>query len=457
MIEMALVIALMGLLNWLSIAVIRSKRTHWLLGASVFFAQIQWYTIPAVLSVMAPSVLDTGWAARLSKDEYYFSLMLELLVANLALFLLLFIPRAFRAIRSPQRGDSAIQLPNAFILSGLAAAVIGIHVFSTGFDYLRINAAPIIGEELGLLDSILGPFASIGIAYLILVYLNHEDRRLRFLIMFVITLLGVARFFAGSRIMIALPLVVYLLGNWVRFVGRPWRAAMAGALALAGAIAILPLVLAMGSARQYGEAVTASEIADAAGRNILVAAEAVFGKYDGVATGEFLVSSRGAGVAGLMPYVGSLFVFVPRAVLPGRPVPGSYDGTYSGHPTRLVPSLVYYDSPSLNVGISPGHIAVWQFGYAGLPLAAAALAAYFAFLNRYLRSRSAWKILLALQALSIPSFHTVFTSPDVVLRNVVTMLVIMLLVSALQLLIRGRRRQQFPRELRSIHRGTISL
>lgn len=441
MLEQAVLIALTGALNALTIVVIRSKRVHALLGASIFFAQLQWYTIPAALSITLPSVLHNGWAARLSADQFYLSLALEMTVAISALSLLLIALKVLVHKRGFQSEENRVRLPYAYVLAVVSMMVCAGEVVSTGFDYLKINAAAVLGDERSLSNTFLGALTPFSLAYLVVVYLNHQDRRLRFLIMLALVSFGIARFFAGSRIMIALPLFVYVFGNWHSVIARPGRALAVGAIVVAGAVSLMPLVIAMGNVRQTGHAFTVAEVSTAAGEAMSAAAAAVFGKYDGSSTGEFLVSAYGAGSAGFTPYIGSLLIFVPRAIVPGRPVPGSYDGTYSGHPTRLVPALVYYDSPSYNVGILPGHIAVWHMGYIGLVIASVVLAAYFFFLNGYFGSASVWRVILAFQALSMPSFHTVFTSPDVVLRNMVVILLATFGLATLRIFFRRRSRQ----------------
>ena len=53
-------------------------------------------------------------------------------------------------------------------------------------------------------------------------------------------------------------------------------------------------------------------------------------KFDSFSTGAILVERMGAGRAGIQPYIGALLAMVPRAILPGKPIPGSFDGTIRG-------------------------------------------------------------------------------------------------------------------------------
>src|SRR5262249_50255622 len=111
-------------------------------------------------------------------------------------------------------------------------------------------------------------------------------------------------------------------------------------------------------------------------------------KFDSFSAGAYLVEEFGAGSAGMAPYIGALVALVPRALLPFKPVPGSVDGTYRGHPSRLIATAIGYDPDSSNVGVSPAAITIWQLGYPGLVLLVLANVIVLKFINSLLLAPS---------------------------------------------------------------------
>jgi hypothetical protein len=83
------------------------------------------------------------------------------------------------------------------------------------------------------------------------------------------------------------------------------------------------------------------------------------------------------GYAGFRPYEGLLYVFIPRLLLPEKPVIGSEDGTYAGYPAYILGR--WQASAQVSAGQSAGRstsgTAYWQFGWIGV-LATGALGGY---------------------------------------------------------------------------------
>jgi hypothetical protein len=101
-----------------------------------------------------------------------------------------------------------------------------------------------------------------------------------------------------------------------------------------------------------------------------------------------------------------------------KAVPGSFDGTYAGHPSRLAPILIGSQSPSYNVQVSPAAVTVWQFGYIGLIPMILLNAIQLYFINSLLLSNSLLPKAAALFLIGIPACFTLFSSPDVLLMNI---------------------------------------
>jgi hypothetical protein len=138
-------------------------------------------------------------------------------------------------------------------------------------------------------------------------------------------------------------------------------------------------------------------------------------KFDAFSTGALLLERLGVGTGGWRPYEGALLSLVPRQLLESKPVPGSADGTYAGHPSRMVAYAAGMAYESGNVNVSPAAIAIWQIGYAGLALLALSNALYWRVLNSLLLAPGLVPRALGLSAIGLPTFLTLFATPDAVL------------------------------------------
>jgi len=139
-----------------------------------------------------------------------------------------------------------------------------------------------------------------------------------------------------------------------------------------------------------------------------------------------------------MPFYGSALVFIPRTIWPERPVAGSADGTIYGHPSRLVPSSIMPFSDSLNMGVAPLHISLWQLGILGAGLFVVGVAAFLFIINNLLLSQRLVRRTAGIYLLSIPSFHQIITSLDVIIRQLVIVLFFLVLIELLQAVLTNR-------------------
>ncbi|MGC2741660.1 MAG: hypothetical protein WA672_00630 [Candidatus Angelobacter sp.] len=79
-------------------------------------------------------------------------------------------------------------------------------------------------------------------------------------------------------------------------------------------------------------------------------------------------TERASNYAGITPYVGSLFGFMPRVLWPDKPLPLSSDGTVGMTPWYLV--MAYRGEPWNNASVSTSGVAFWQFGWLGVVISA---------------------------------------------------------------------------------------
>jgi hypothetical protein len=162
-------------------------------------------------------------------------------------------------------------------------------------------------------------------------------------------------------------------------------------------------------------------------------AEVIFIKLDAFTYGSMLTNVSGYGTGGLMPYVGSLVGFIPRFIWLDKPVAGSTgDGSIYNHPTRLVNKNVGVQSDSLNVNISPLSITLWQFGFLGFVVFVAAMLLYIRYLNTIMNNSSFLGKTLVIVCFNAPLFSNIIPSPDVILKNCITLLVMTYTVNLLR-------------------------
>jgi hypothetical protein len=187
-------------------------------------------------------------------------------------------------------------------------------------------------------------------------------------------------------------------------------------------------------------------------RDNKAALSTIFWKLDSFTGGSILVREDGYGKAGITPYIGSLFVMVPRAIIPNRPIAGTSDGTIQTFPGRLVPRSIGYKSEYLNVGVTPLHIALWHFGYVGGVVFVISGFLYLKFIDSLIDSASFSIQTLGVFSVSFPTFVTVFPAPDGALKNIVVVIFLIILLKLLSRLRRSARpnaKSEYPKPYRS--------
>jgi hypothetical protein len=156
--------------------------------------------------------------------------------------------------------------------------------------------------------------------------------------------------------------------------------------------------------------------------------EAVFIKLDSFTNGSILNHTSGYGDGGIMPYVGSALVFIPRFIMPEKPVAGTSDGTIYTHPSRLVTRSLGIQSDAMNVPSSPLSITFWQFGDYGFAVLVLFSFLHLKYLNYLISSPSFVYKTIGIFSLNLPGFTGVFSAPDVILKDCVTLFVIIYMV-----------------------------
>jgi hypothetical protein len=202
----------------------------------------------------------------------------------------------------------------------------------------------------------------------------------------------------------------------------------------------LPIAKSLGEARSTGEFNFYQVVVDTFANRKLVSpagsddskkmedVEAVFIKLDSFTNGAILNHTSGYGDGGIMPYVGSALVFIPRFIMPDKPVAGTSDGTIYTHPSRLVTRSLGIQSDAMNVPSSPLSITFWHFGYYGFAVLILFSFLHLKYLNYLISSPSFVYKAIGIFSLAIPSFTGIFSAPDVIIKDCVTSFVIIYIV-----------------------------
>jgi hypothetical protein len=237
---------------------------------------------------------------------------------------------------------------------------------------------------------------------------------------------------SGARIAMLQPFFLLTLYCQAQPLSRQQKATIIGLGALGTVVIGSILAVAIGQAR-YGERLKLDDIisvsSKAANEN-LVSETAInlITKFDSFSTGAMLVERMGEGRAGIQPYIGAVLALVPRAVLPSKPIPGSFDGTIRGYPTRIVAVQMGMREEAGNVNLSPASIAIWHFGYFGLLLMILCNALHLYLINSLLLSPSLLFKSLAFFLVGLPAMLTIYAPPDILLMNMERILLVFLLL-----------------------------
>lgn len=408
-----------------------------LLACAVVAYLILWNIIPGLICLMVGAgVLDAQVFFDANTNDLLGLYCLEsaLLLATLAVARVV-----ITQLRSQTRAVDVLELPTAWVAGASALFAIALAIAARSgieTDYLARNSASLreasTSEPLFL---ILYTSLRSGVLY---AYITRERRDgWVYLLLALLILDAVVESMGGARIGMFLPLFALLCRAQVRGAAMSLRSGWLAVTAGIAAFALMPLAIKIAEIRLQPQV----KLADLA--QVEIDGEAVllslFTKFNSFSSGLMLVDSYGPGTAGFAPYVGSVLVFVPRGLVPERPMAGSIDGTLYGTPARLVPQL-FTDSDTYNVGVSPYAIAVWQWGWLGGAMVLLVVgAANLVILERLLGQGSLIVRILALSAVGAPTFMGVYNSPDALLKSLVQLLLLLGAVSLVARLLRRRR------------------
>lgn len=469
-----LIIVLIGLLNFLMWQVYFRRSLHRLLVLSMWAALTIWYFIPGAIAVLyreetpfTPFYLLKPLASRATwMVDFSTAYTIECLVMMVTLLVVLF---CFKPLSRKTaigglddlRSYSRIVPFQKWLALGIFAGTLLFQVSQGPGDYLTANSAELYGTGSASSQLVLSVFKPISYAMLVLVAVF--ERKNRSLAGF--AFLGIAgeaflAASAGGRINMLAPLIMFVFRKIMTGPSPPpafWSAAtqeyvkraeqlqmvqqvqkqrwrkrrslVVSMVTVLGVIVygFLPMAQALEEVRASGKIdmsqvfvtafFTPKEVKAATKNPEESTLATIFGKLDSFTAGSLLVTETGYAQAGINPYIGSLLMAMPRPLFPSKPAAGTADGTIQTHPSRLVVSNLGVKSDALNMGLAPAHIAFWQFGYIGSVVTVVAFLLNLKFLNWLLNSRSMLHPLLALYTINIPTYASMFPSPDVVLRN----------------------------------------
>jgi hypothetical protein len=400
--------------------------SRWIRWA-LLFVLFLWYFIPgAILTVFDLKSVTALQAWYVSDEEYEMSFFVETLAISMVVVCFLYArSRIFGVAVNRERiripGDRQI-----YVFISLFILVQLFEVSLRGFDYLTRNSMDTLSGGTGFF--LVSVLRNLLMSFVILA--GIEAPRGRKVIPFAYAALvayTLITLYIGSRIGLLLPLVFLL----IRFTD-PRRITFRNIVMIAF-LMVLALAVLMPVALKVQQQRTQTLHETPLQMSPEEIARTLFVKFDSVSAGSALVRHDGYGTAGLMPYAGSLLVFVPRAIWPDRPVAGTADGTLNTHPSRFVPYLVLNEvSDSFNVGVSPVHVTMWQFGaILGFLVFVLAGTLFLVYVDSLLISPNFEIRTIGIWLISIPTFHLLVASPDIIVKQLVISLVLVVFITKL--------------------------
>jgi hypothetical protein len=418
----------------------------------LLFMLLMWFTTPVVLTVLFQGQVKTY--SYVNYDLFLFYAVLESATLLITLLFLLSPKPYFKFIVESRLTEIYLNSKGALLGVGIAlgftflsAALAAIYM---GSSYFEQNAFFFLSEgsdtynnlgSIAFIQTILSCFCC---ACFVHVWPREKQTRwlLAGLVLWALITVGLQAP-SGARIAMLQPFFLLVLYCQA----QPWSPRQKVSLVGFGAVGTIVvgsiLSVAIGQAR-YGDRLNLDDIltssSEAADQNIVgEMAVNLITKFDSFSTGAILVERMGAGRAGVQPYIGALLAMIPRAVLPSKPTPGSFDGTIRGYPTRVVAVQMGMSEEAGNVNISPASITVWQFGFVGgllVMIAANVLNLYL--INSLLLAPSVLFKSLAFFLIGLPALTAFYAPPDILLMNVERIGLVVLLMFVIHYVLQRR-------------------
>lgn len=406
------------------------------LSTTLLFLAVFWYVTPVLLTILFWSSI--AHQSVVGYDLFVSYATIDTLMLLIALAGLLRRKPYFQTVTDS--APARLGLSPTFALLVVLFSIVTTLIFAImaggllGGSYYERNAFSVAAEGTEVFNN-LGSFQFVQImltcfGYACLLTRWPRGSKIRLLFLVILAWMAVSvlsQVLQGARIGLITPFILLVLYGRV----RQWtKRKMILVVAAPAAVMLVvggALVIAISQHRGMSEltlASTASKSVElvADERSLADLVEPLLiemvTKFDSFSTGAFLVRREGAGVAGWTPYHGAILSLVPRALLASKPIPGSADGTFLGHPSRLVAERLGMDLYSGNVNVSPAAISIWQLGYLGLIGLVLVNAIHLQLINALLLSQSIPFKSLGLYLIGIPTLLTLFTTPDTLIMNI---------------------------------------
>ena len=420
-------IATAGAIAWVA----TRRNVSPVLSVSFAFTFLLWYVAPLATLLIAPDRIIPRMIVPV--DDFVRQGVIE--TAAFLLALLAFAIRPFFRSVTGGRLASYRLTWGRYAMAVLAGALVFVFVRRTmlaitGATYADINAFSVLSEgssaagNVGLLAFAEGVL--LAFAYACAVTPLRRGKMINLLVWVWIVGASFSVVLIGGRVALIAPVALLIMFLHERRTSKASLFAAYSALFLVTATVGVVVTIAIANARgeerisiaeaeqQSKQVVEGSAIRE----KLWEAFDHVNLKFDAISAGAVLIDRYGSGVAGMHPYTGALLAFVPRRVMPSKPVPGSADGTNRGTPSRLVAvATLAYDPDTGNVGVSPAAIAMWQFGLFGLVPLVILNVVQLRLINSLLLPRSIATRTLAMFLIGIPTFIGVFSPADLLIMN----------------------------------------
>lgn len=393
-----------------------------------------WNTLPFFLSLQH---LREGGALRglVSSESYYLVAFLEGLALSVGLWIGLRMQRLSRAMADQLKRHASPSQVQTVVLGVIAAAIaIYVQVFlETSTNYLDINAKNTLETESlwSKWNGVLGGLSVLATAFLhALVAVPTKVAPLSWHVRAGALLAGCTisyhRLLLGSRIHLFLPamlLAVYALKDGAV---RRKRIVIVGVGLLVFGPAVLSVAEYMAEVRQR-MTLSSEDLTSALSTQVSLnggmlsmerlsrQSEMLFVKFDNYRFGWLLYDeAKGRGLElRLTPYIGVASCLIPRSIWPGKPVPGSVDGTYYGVPARYAAGISgLLDRHIGNVGIGAFVASYWQGGILGVLLYLFGVATVISFSVAAGRANNLTGYTLFFWLASLPTMHIMFGTAD---------------------------------------------
>ena len=444
------------------VAIWRNPKVSPHLPTLLLFMILMWFTTPVILTVLFQGYLKTY--SYVNYELFLFYAVLESVTLLVTLLFLLGTKPYFNFIVESRLTEIylnpkgallgvAIALGFTFLTAALAAVYMGSSYFDQNAFFFLSEGSNTFNNlgSIAFIQNILSCFCCA-----CFVHLWPGERQtwwlLGGLILWALITVGLQAP-SGARIAMLQPFFLMVLYCQA----QPWSSRQKATIVGVGAVGTIIigsiLSVAIGQAR-YGDRLKLNDIlsnsSKAADQNIVSEmAINLITKFDSFSTGAILVERMGEGRAGVQPYIGALLAMIPRAVLPSKPIPGSFDGTIRGYPTRVVAVQMGMSEEAGNVNVAPASIAVWQFGYFGLLVMILANVLHLYLINSLLLAPSLFFKSLAFFLVGLPALMTIYAPPDILLMNLERIGLVFLLMFAIHYILQRQmlKRQSWQRPM----------